>query len=85
MHGDEELSNFLDHLNSISKHIKVTMEVQGNINILFLDILIIRNEDGSLGNKVFIKKTHSNNYLHADSHHHATQKWGYSTIFSQDL
>ena len=46
------------------------------MSIPFLDILIIRKEDGSLGHKVFRKSTHTESYLHADSHHHPAQKFG---------
>ena len=69
-HGEEELKNFLDHPNSISKDIQFTMEGEENNCIPFLDILLIRNEDGSLGHKVFRKKAHTDNYLHVDSHHY---------------
>ena len=46
------------------------------MSIPFLDILIIRKEDGSLGHKVFRKSTHTESYLHADSHHRPAQKLG---------
>ena len=36
----------------------------------------MRKEDGSIGHKVFRKSTHTENYLHADSHHHPAQKLG---------
>ena len=83
-HGDIELKNFLNHLNSISKDIKFTMEMEENNCIPFLDILLIRNNDGSIGHKVFRKKAHTNNYLHADSHHHPAQKIGVlQTLFTR--
>ena len=47
-----------------------------NNQIPFLDILLSRNEDGTLGHKVFRKKSHTDNYLHADSHHYPAQKMG---------
>ena len=52
------------------------MELEENLSIPFLDILIIRKEDGSLGHKVFRKSTHTESYLHTDSHHHPAQKLG---------
>jgi len=83
-HGDKELSNSLDHLNIISNDIKFTMEVEEKNKIQFLEILLIRNEDGSLGHKVFTKKAHIDNYVHADSHHHPAQNMGVlRTIFTR--
>jgi hypothetical protein len=52
------------------------MEQEENGSIPFLDVLITRKQDGTLGHKVFRKKTHTDNYLHAHSHHHPTQKMG---------
>ena len=75
-HGEQELSRFLEHLNRQSVDIKFTMEVEENESIPFLDVLIYKRLNGSLGHKVFKKKTHTDNYLNADSHHHPTQKLG---------
>lgn len=52
------------------------MELEENMSIPFLDVLIIRKNDGSLGHKVFSKSTHTENYLHTDSHHHPAQNFG---------
>lgn len=83
-HGDKELKNFLNHLNSTSEDIKFTIEMEENNCIPFLDILLIRNKDGSIGHKVFRKKAHTDNYLHADSHHHPAQKMGVlQTLFTR--
>jgi hypothetical protein len=75
-HGKEELDKFFQHLNNLSKDIKFTMELEDNGSIPFLDILINRKEDGKLGHSVYRKMTHTENYLHASSHHHPTQKLG---------
>jgi hypothetical protein len=75
-HGKEELQNFLQHLNNISEEIKFTMELEENDNIPFLDVLIKRKSNGDLGHAVYRKKTHTENYLHANSHHHPNQKLG---------
>lgn len=75
-HGKADLEKFFINLNSISSEIKFTMELEENMSIPFLDILIMRKEDGSIGHKVFRKSTHTANYLHADSHHHPAQKLG---------
>ena len=52
------------------------METEENKFIPFLDILVIRNDDGTLGHCVFRKKTHIDSYLHAESYHHPDQKFG---------
>jgi hypothetical protein len=75
-HGKEELDRFFEHLNGISENIKFTMDLEENNSIPFLDILITRKDNGTLGHKFFRKKTHRESYLHADSHHHPSQKMG---------
>jgi hypothetical protein len=40
----------------------------------FLDLVIYRRPDGSLGHKVYRKPTHTNLYLNAKSHHHPSKK-----------
>ena len=52
------------------------MEVEENESIPFLDVLIYKRLDGSLGHKVFRKKTHTDSYLDADSYHHLEKKLG---------
>jgi len=47
-HGRETLETFKQHLNSLSPSIKFTMEVEINKSLPFLDILITRNDDGSI-------------------------------------
>ena len=42
----------------------------------FLDILILKNNDGSFSHQVFQKKTHTDQYLHASSHHFSAEKFG---------
>lgn len=70
------LDNFLTHLNKKSDHIKFTMEIQENNCLPLLDVLITKKADGSLAHQVYQKKTHTDKYLHADSHHHPSQKNG---------
>ena len=69
-HGEQELSRFLEHLNHQLVDIKFTMEVEENETISFLDVLIYKRMDGSLGHKEFRKKTHTECYLDPYSHHH---------------
>jgi hypothetical protein len=73
-HGPDQLQSFLGHLNSIHRSIQFTMETESEGRLPFLDIEIYRRPDGSLGHKVFRKPTHTNLYLHANSHHHPSNK-----------
>ena len=75
-HGEIELNNFFKHLNNCFEDIKFTMEEEDNGSISFLDILVTRKKNGTIGHEVFGKKTHTERYLHADSHHHPAQKIG---------
>jgi len=73
-HGKQKLKDFLQHLNSLSNSIKVTMEIEENDNLRFLDILIKKKKYGSISHEVYCNKTHIEHYLHANSHHHPSQK-----------
>jgi hypothetical protein len=50
------------------------MEIEEEGHLPFLDIDIYRKTDGSLGHKVYRKPTHTNLYLHQNSHHHPANK-----------
>ena len=50
------------------------MEIEQNNQIPFLDVLVKKNEDGTLGHQVYRKPTHTDRYLQATSHHHPSQK-----------
>ncbi|KAJ0169565.1 hypothetical protein K1T71_014750 [Dendrolimus kikuchii] len=67
------ISAFLDHLNSISSNIKFTMKLEANNKLAFLDVLILRNPDNTLGHTVYRKPTHTDKYLNGSSHHHPSQ------------
>lgn len=73
-HGRQTLEQFLVHLNSVHNNIQFTMEVEENGSIPFLDVHVTRKPDGSLGHAVYRKKTHTDRYLNANSHHHPMQK-----------
>jgi hypothetical protein len=74
-HGPGKLAEFLNHLNGVHENINFTMERDGRLP--FLDIDIYRKHDGSLGHK----RTHTNLYLHANSHQHpSNQKAVLSTL-----
>ena len=65
--GTEE--GLLQHLNSIRPTIQFTMEVEEKGKISFLDCEPHRKEDGRLDVTVHRKATHTDRYLHFDSHH----------------
>ena len=52
------------------------MEIEENNKLPFLDVLISRKEDGFVSHQVYRKKTHTDRYLHADSHPFPPQKIG---------
>ena len=69
-------NEFLEHINSIDKHIQFTADDQRSDTVMpFLDILITPGEDGSLSTSVFRKPTHTDLYLQWDSHHTLTSKY----------
>ena len=74
-HGPEKLQEFLTHINKIHKNIQFTMETEENNKLAFLDVLLTRNEK-SLGHSVYRKPTHTDRYLHRNSNHHPSQKYG---------
>jgi hypothetical protein len=82
-HGEEELHNFLNHLNNIHPNIKFMMEVEQNQSLPFLDVLVSRRPDGSLGHRVYRKPMHPDLYPHAKSAHNPAQKKGVLTSLKQ--
>jgi hypothetical protein len=75
-HEKDELQEFLKHLNNIPPNIKFTKEVEQNKTLPFMDVLVSRRPNGSLGHSVYWKSTHTELYLHAKSQHHPAQKTG---------
>jgi hypothetical protein len=73
-HGKDDLQDFLQHLNNIHKSIEFTMEIEQDRTLPFLDVLVSRRVDGTLGHTVYRKSTHTDLYLHAKSEHHPAQK-----------
>ena len=63
-----DLDNFLASLNRLSP-IKLTIEKESKISILFLDVDVIRGEDINPQFKIYCKPTHSKLYIHALSGH----------------
>ena len=72
-----QIDNFLQHLNSLDQNIQFTKEeARADGSMPFLDVLIIPREDGSLETTVYRKPTHTDLYLHWDSNHTLTSKYG---------
>ena len=65
----EHLTEFHFHLNLINQHIKFTVEEESDRSIAFLDTKTTRNTDGSIKTSVYRKATHTDKYLHFNSHH----------------
>ena len=67
-HGEEELQKFKDHLNEVHPTIKFTSE-SSRTRVNFLDVWVVKREDGHLITDLYTKPTDSNNYLHFYSAH----------------
>jgi hypothetical protein len=67
-HGPERLQQFLHHLNSIRSTTKLTMEVEANDILLFLDVLLMKR-GLKLAMEVYLKPTHTGRYWHFKSNH----------------
>jgi hypothetical protein len=72
-HGQEKLAEILNHTKGLRHYTQFTMEKEES-HLPFLDIDVYRKTDGSLGHKVYHKPTHTNLYLHQNSHHHPAHK-----------
>ena len=68
-HGSDKLSDFLDHLNQQNPRIQFTVETETSDLLPFLDVLISKRVDGSLGHSVYRKLMHTDRYLNARSFH----------------
>ena len=65
--------NFFHHKNNLHQNTKFTMEEETNREVVFLDTLLKRN-NGEVSVLVYRKPTHTDQYLHYNSHHQTSCK-----------
>ena len=70
----EEIEEFHSHLNSIEPSIQFTKEIQQDNKLPFLDINLMKEDDGTISTSVYRKKTHTDQYLQFSSHHPIAHK-----------
>ena len=63
------VTSFHEHLNSIDRNILFTVEKESDGQLPFLDVLVMREEDGTISTFVYRKPTHTDHYLAFESHH----------------
>lgn len=63
--GEGELQSFLNYLNSIYQSIQFMVEMEKESELSF----VMKNNDGTLGHRVFRKPTHKDHYLHSFKHY----------------
>ena len=70
----EEVPCVLNIINSVNSSIQFTTEEEHENVISFLDLKLIKNQDGTLSFEIFRKATHTDKYLHYDSYHPTEHK-----------
>ena len=75
-HQKSHKDAFLEHINPIDPNIQFTCEEpRDDGSIPFLNMLIIPDEEGRLNTTFYRKPTHTDQYLHWDSHHAIPSKY----------
>ena len=69
MRNSGQFADFVD------PNIQLTVENQKGGQLPFLDILVSRDSDGSISTSVYHKPTHTDQYLHFQTHHPLPWKW----------
>ena len=67
------MNEFHSHLNSIDPHLQFTIELEENQRLSFLDTITTRS-NGQVIVDIYRKPTHTDKYLHYDSHHPTQHK-----------
>ena len=68
------VTSFQEHLNNIDKNVQFTVEEESDGRLPFLDVLMTREEDGTISTSVYRKPTHTDQYLAFKSHHPMAHK-----------
>jgi hypothetical protein len=69
-HGKDELGKFQEQLNSIRPNIRFTTETEEDNSLPFLNMLVKRKQNGTLGHTIYRKPMNTYLHLHASSHQH---------------
>ena len=78
------ITPFLDHLNGIEPSIKFTVVEERDGQLAFLDVLLRKEDDGTINTSVLHKATCINQYLSFMSHHLTAHKVASSCQNSDD-
>ena len=71
--GVAELNAFLDYLNNLHTQLKLTMEVEEERQLNFLDLTVTRNNT-TIQYNIYRKPTHCDTIIPFDSNHHMTHR-----------
>ena len=63
---------FKAHFNYLDERVQVTHEAMVNNKVAHMDVLIMKEDDGSLRISIHIKHKHTDQYLMFDSNHRIT-------------
>lgn len=74
-HGLEQLHKFMGHINSKSSTIKVTLEIEKNGSLPFLDVNLTKKSD-KLHTTIYRKPTNTGKYLNYQSNYAECVKFG---------
>ncbi|XP_018353098.1 PREDICTED: uncharacterized protein LOC108754932 [Trachymyrmex septentrionalis] len=66
--------HYVDDIFVIWRHDRAELHIEENGKLPFLDVLVSKKADGTLDHQMYRKPIHTDRYLHAESHHHPSQK-----------
>ena len=69
-----DVEEFTEHINSIDPHIKFTIKPEKDSKLPFMDLCTHILNDGSMKITIYMKPTHTDQYLNFKSHHPLTHK-----------